>query len=354
MDLTYLKGRTMKLQDQTNKSNVKTKRLYDQLFQNYALFFLLATFLNLFLSLFVIPSLLSSDPFLFLGSALISYGLSIPLFFLSIRKEISYLKTLLEKTNSLANGNHQVAFPIQGQTDLSQFAKDITLIHNQLDRQIQSVAQAKLENQQLVTAISNELYPTNSTLIGYLERMEKVNHPDPEKRYHYLTTAIKKSYVIKAFIEKTLNYAFSDKAGSFYEFKIYKGKELIRHLIEKIIPILEEAEFEVILEDCLNQDFSLWVDFQQLQHVFDELTANMIKFSDPEKPIHLGLILNKNELFFILRNKTLDALGGELNSESPTLDFCKKVILRHQGRIDYYQLKQMFKVEVVLPIHSPS
>ncbi len=345
----------MNLQDpnQTpNKSKAKTKRLYDKLFQNYALFFLLSTFLNLFLSLFVIPSLLSNDPFLFLVSALICYGLSIPLFFLSIRKEMTYLKTITAKTKELAAGNHKTTLPLDGQNDLGQLAADINTIHEDLKTEIQSLNQAKLENQQLITAISNELYPTNSTLIGYLERMEKINHPDPEKRYNYLSTAIKKSYQIKAFIEKTLNYAFSGKGDSFYEFKIYKGKELIRHLIEKITPILEEAEFKVVLEDCLDQDFSLWVDFQQLQHVFDELTSNMIKFSDPEKPIHLGLILNKNELFFILRNKTVNALQGEINPQSPTLDFCKKVIHRHQGRIDYYQLNQMFKVEVVLPIHS--
>lgn len=347
----------MKSQDQSypaNKSNPPIKRLYDKFFRNFGLFFLLSTFLNLFLSLFIIPAFLNDDPWLFLVSALISYGLNIPLFFLSIRKEMTYLQTIIANTKILADGDHQAFIPIDGDNELRQLAIDINRIHENLETEIQSLAHSKLENQQLITAISNELYPTNSTLIGYLERMEKINHPDPEKRYNYLTTAIKKSYEIKTFIEKTLSYAFSGKGESFYEFKIYKGKKLIRHLIEKIIPVLEEAEFKVVLEDCLDKDFSLWVDFQQLQHVFDELTANMIKFSDPEKPIHLGLILNKNELIFILRNKTLMDIQDELKAESSTLNFCKKVIVRHQGRIDYYQLKQMFKVEVVLPIHQSS
>lgn len=337
----------MKTSDKSNP-----KGLYDKFFKSFILLFLFSTFLNLILSIIIIPAFLTNDPWLFLISALVSYGLSIPLFFLSIHKPLNYLKKIAAETKVLAAGNLSIILPVDEEGEISQIAKDINRINEQLKTEIQSLAQSKLENQQLITSISNELYPTNSTLIGYLERMEKINHPDPEKRYNYLRTAIKKSYEIKAFIEKTLNHAFSGKGGNFYEFKIYKGKELIRHLVQKIIPVLEEAEFKVILEDCLDKDFSLWVDFQQLQHVFDELTSNMIKFSDSEKPIHLGLILNKNELIFILRNKTATQVQDKLNPESPTLDFCKKVILRHQGRIDYYQLNQMFKVEVVLPIHQ--
>lgn len=70
-------------------------------------------------------------------------------------------------------------------------------------------------------------------------------------------------------------------------------KPLIHQLLNASTKALEEAGYDVVQENCIERDFSLWVDLEQLQRIFDYLTSNIIKYADPDKPIDFGLILNK-------------------------------------------------------------
>ncbi|WKY43995.1 HAMP domain-containing sensor histidine kinase [Eubacteriaceae bacterium ES2] len=270
------------------------------------------------------------------------------IFFGLTAKRLTYLKRLKTSAQAMAIEENVTPIPLEGRDELREVAASINLLAEQLQAQKGAVSHLKDENQQLITSISSELYPLITTLNGYLERMLK----DPEADPAYLQTVIKKATDIQRFVENVLNNAFSDQQASFYEFKLYEGLPLINELLAKISTTLSEAEFEIIVENCLDQPFSLWIDYQQLSRILSELTTNLIKFADAQKPIHLGLIRNKNELLLIIRNKTLPYAEEALVPESESLTLCQKIIERHQGRIDYYHLNQMFKVELALPIHS--
>jgi signal transduction histidine kinase len=265
-------------------------------------------------------------------------------------RHLTYLKRLRTSAQAMAIEESTTSIPLEGRDELREVAASINLMAEKLQAQKGAVSHLKDENQQLITSISSELYPLITTLNGYLERMLK----DPDADPAYLQTVIKKATDIQRFVENVLNNAFSDQQASFYEFKLYEGLPLITEFLEKITPTLSEAGFEIVLENCLDQPFSLWIDYQQLSRILSELTTNLIKFADSQKPIHLGLIRNKNELLLIIRNKTLPYAEEALVPESESLTLCQKIIERHQGRIDYYHLNQMFKVELALPIHSKS
>jgi signal transduction histidine kinase len=263
-------------------------------------------------------------------------------------KRLTYIKRLKAGAQAIANETELTPVSLEGRDELREIAASVNLLAEKLQTQKGAVSHLKDENQQLITSISSELYPLITTLNGYLERMLNDPGADPA----YLQTVIKKATDIQLFVENVLNNAFSDQQANFYEFKLYEGLPLIDEFLKKITLTLSEAGFEIVTENCLDQPFSLWIDYQQLSRILSELTTNIIKFADAQKPIHLGLIRNKNELLLIIRNKTLPYAEEALVPESGSLQLCQKIIKRHQGRIDYYHLNQMFKVELALPIHN--
>jgi hypothetical protein len=273
-----------------------------------------------------------------------------------IRKKLSYLKTLQKGSERIAAENFESYIPLQDHNELTDIANNVNLIHDLYEAKNKAESLAKMENHHIITSVSNEIHAPLTGIIGYLERIQNPDERDFSKKEAYLKIALKKAYQVIRFIDDLFEHAFTDNGKGYYQFKVYNGKPLIHQLLNTSSQALKEAGYDVVEENCIERDFSLWVDLEQLQRIFDYLTSNIIKYADPDKPVDFGLILNKNELCIILRNKTInnpDAAGKNvIENEGSSLDSCRKIITRHQGRIDYYQLNQLFKVELILPIHQ--
>lgn len=311
--------------------------------------------LNVILNLVLLP-IFDRNPFLSILFIIIPNLFVFIIISHIIRQKLSYLKTLQKGSERVAAENFESYIPLQGHNELTDIANNINLIHDLYEAKNKAESLAKMENHHIITSVSNEIHAPLSGIIGYLERIQNPDEHDASKKEAYLKTALKKAYQIINFIDDLFEHAFTDNGKGYYQFKVYSGKPLIHQLLNTSTQALKEAGYDVIQENCIERDFSLWVDLEQLQRIFDYLTANIIKYADPDKPIDFGLILNKNELCIILRNKTInhpDATGKKvIDAEGSSLDSCRKIITRHQGRIDYYQLNQLFKVELILPIHQ--
>lgn len=344
--------------DQTKLKNSK-HRPDEQLvsvFIKYLSFALVAAIiLNVFLNLFLLPLLGDNALFSILFTIIPSLLVYIIISRL-IRKKLSYLKTLQKGSERVAAENFDSYIPLQGNNELTDIANNVNLIHDLYEAKSKAESLAKMENHHIITSVSNEIHAPLTGIIGYLERIQNPDERDFSKKEAYLKIALKKTYQIISFIDDLFEHAFTDNGKGYYQFKVYNGKPLIHQLLNSSTQVLKEAGYDVVEENCIERDFSLWVDLEQLQRIFDYLTSNIIKYADPDKPIDFGLILNKNELCIILRNKTIknpEAAGKKtIGAEGSSLDSCRKIISRHQGRIDYYQLNQLFKVELILPIHQ--
>lgn len=343
---------------QIKTKNIKNKpdeTLVPTLIKYLSLALLGAVILNMILNLFLLP-IFDYNPwlsilFIFIPNLFVFIFLSV-----LIKKKLCYIKKLQKGSELLAEENFDSYIPLHGKNELTDIANNVNLIHELYESKVKAESLAKLENHHIITAISNEIHAPLTGIIGYLERIQNPDEHDFAKKETYMKTALKKAYLVKGFIDNLFEHAFTDNGKGYYQFKVYNGKPLVNQILNAATQALNEAGFEVVLEDCIERDFSLWVDLEQLQRIFDYLVSNIIKYADPGKPVDLGLILNKNELCVILRNKTIsnpDAAGKSMiDADGSSLDSCRKIITRHQGRIDYYQLNQLFKVELTLPIHQ--
>ena len=314
-----------------------------------------AAIISVLLNLILLP-ILNGNPLISILSIFVPNLLAFIIMAHIIRKKLSYLKTLQKGSERVASANFETYIPLQGNNELTDIANNVNLIQDLYEAKSKAESLAKMENHHIITSVSNKIHAPLSGIIGYLERIQNPDEHDVSKKEAYLKIALKKAYQVINFIDDLFEHAFTDNGKGYYQFKVYNGKPLIHQLLSASTKALEEAGYEVIQENCIERDFSLWVDLEQLQRIFDYLTSNIIKYADPDKPIDFGLILNKNELCLILRNKTINnpaAVGKKIiDTEGSSLDSCRKIITRHQGRIDYYQLNQLFKVELILPIHQ--
>ncbi|MBI4855429.1 MAG: HAMP domain-containing histidine kinase [Acetobacterium woodii] len=343
---------------QTKTKIVKNKpneELVSALIKYLSLALVGAVILTIIFNLFLLP-IFDYNPWLTMLLIIIPNILVFISLSYLFRKKLSYLKTVQKGSERVAEESFEAYIPLRGNNELTDIANNVNLIHDLYEAKNKAEALAKMENHHIITSISNKIHAPLTGIVGYLERIQNPDDHDFAKKEAYLKTALHKTYQVINFIDDLFEHAFTDNGKGYYQFKVYNGKPLIHQLLDSCSKAIEEAGFDVVLENCIERDFTLWVDLEQLQRIFDYLISNIIKYADPAKPVDFGLILNKNELCIILRNKTIsnsDSSGKTvIDAEGSSLDSCRKIITRHQGRIDYYQLNQLFKVELILPIHQ--
>lgn len=271
-------------------------------------------------------------------------------------RKIRYINEIQKGIQIIEGGSMDYTIPIRGKDELASLAKSINEMRQALDSEIKSKEKTKRENQQLITAVSHDIRTPLTSIICYLELIQDDRVRDPIKEKAYLGTALEKAHQIKGLVNSLFEHALSDNPEISFDFETINGNLLISQLIEEISFSLHDEGFQLILDNRVREDFSLIVDLKQIRRVFDNLVSNILKYADHEEPIEFELILNQNECCFIQRNKTKShfKISGELpvDSNGIGIDTCRRIIQRHLGRLNCYQLNRLFKVELSLPIQK--
>ncbi|HEY5557867.1 HAMP domain-containing sensor histidine kinase [Acetobacterium sp.] len=271
-------------------------------------------------------------------------------------KKIHYINEIQKGIQIIEGGSMDYTIPIRGHDELSSLARSINEMRRALDAEIKSQEKAKRENQQLITSVSHDIRTPLTSIVCYLELIQDGRVRDPVKEKAYLNTALEKAYQIKGLITSLFEHALADNGDVPFHFETYDGNMLISQIVEEITFSLKEGGFQLVVENCIDQDFSLTVDLKQLRRIFDNLVSNILKYADPKQPVDLGLILNNKELCIIQRNKTIAdfQISGNTSVDSSGIGLatCKRIIVRHLGKINYHQLHHLFKVELSLPVQQ--
>lgn len=274
----------------------------------------------------------------------------------SVGRQVRYINEIRKGIEIIEGGSMDYTIPIHGKDELTYLAISVNEMRQALDSEIKAKEKVKRENQQLITSVSHDIRTPLTSVICYLELIQDGRVRDPLKEKAYLNTALEKSYQIKGLITSLFEHSVADNGDVPFHFETYDGKLLISQIIEEISFSLKEGGFQLVVENCIDWDFSLTVDLKQLRRIFDNLVSNILKYADPKQPVDFGLILNKKELCIIQRNKTVAdfQISGNTSVDSSGIGLatCKRIIVRHLGKINYHQLHHLFKVELSLPVQQ--
>ncbi|KNZ40505.1 HAMP domain-containing sensor histidine kinase [Acetobacterium bakii] len=301
------------------------------------------------------PAFISDNYWLSMLYQILPYILMVIVFMALLRPKIGYINDIKASMGIIEEGSIDFNLPIRGNDELSAIALSINELQQTLDAEIKSKEKLNQENHQLITTVSQNINTPLTAIIAYLESIRDLNEKNPIKRNAY-TTALENTCQIKGLINNFFEHSLDDNNEISYDFKIYSGNKIMAQILDEMTFSLEEAGFKIVLENCIDRDFSLKVDLKKIRRIFNNLVSNILKYADPDKPIDLGLILNKNELRIVQRNKTKKILdvSGEIPIESIGfgLKHCESILLQHQGRINHHQLNSLFKIEISLPIYE--
>ncbi len=266
-----------------------------------------------------------------------------------VHHKLKYIKQLKEELDILAGGDLNHPIKVIGQDELGELAFGINqmrlyiLNHQAVEDKIRS------SNSKLVTAMSHDLRTPLTSLLAYLELLDRGKYINEDQLKHFTKQSLSQAMRIKSMVDQLFEY-----------FLIYSS--------EWEEPDLEPTDadgmFQQILGECSfsleSQNYCVISEFEPLEgqvavnlemirRVFDNLYSNLLKYADKSSSIKLQLKAEQGHAILTVTN-VVSPKRSERESTNIGLDTCRRIMQHHNGSFEVSEKNQLFQVILTLPL----
>lgn len=285
-----------------------------------------------------------------MGSFILELVIFSAIFLIMINRRIKYLKYISKSVTTIKTQQYLNPIEIKGNDEIAQLAEDINTMSERLKENYEKEKKQEEAKNELIVAVSHDLKTPLTSIIGYLELLNKDKEGLKEEQQKYLQVAYEKSENLKRLIEELFEYT---KLSNNYV-KLNKVPFNIAVLVNQIVGehvlFLSEKNIKVEIE-CAENELVCEIDMQKFIRVIENLVKNAEKYSyknstfkirmwDEDKNIKLSFInegdnISKNDLIKIFDEmyRIDKSRNAEIEGSGLGLPISKKIIELHEGRI---------------------
>lgn len=215
--------------------------------------------------------------------------ITIIIFVLFIKGRVTYISNIAESVKVIAKGNFSKKVDVKYNNELSDLAKDINYMAEELERE-------EINKNEFITNISHDLRTPLTTLLGYSKMIDEKVYSNEEDLKRYISIINKKGEYLKVMIEDFFEYAkLSSKDISLEKQKI-NINELVSQLLTGEEIKFNEKNLNLNL-DLSKERIEVIGDPMLIGRAFDNLISNALKYSKEGTDINIRLkeeLINKN------------------------------------------------------------
>lgn len=268
-------------------------------------------------------------------------------FILLVNIKVRYIKYLTKEVQVIKSEGFGKTVEVKGGDELSELCKSINNMSLELGKKIENEKNIENNKNELITNISHDLKTPLTSIIGYLELLNKDGLTESNKK-QYLNIAYKKSLRLKELVNELFEY--TKLSGS--DIKLSKDKvnvsTLLNQAVGESIINFSEKNIEVLLDNPYNEIFCE-ADSTQILRVFENLIKNAEKYSNSDSVFKVTVAVNNKNVLISLSNKCKEIMEKDLenifekfyrNDKSRSeegsglgLPIAKRIIELHNGRL---------------------
>jgi signal transduction histidine kinase len=273
------------------------------------------------------------------------------LFFVSIavfiQRKVRYLLKLEKEVRQLTEVSLEMPITIEGNDEITAIARGIEYMRKSVLEQMIRERESYESNQELMTALSHDLRTPLTSLIGYLEILQKGGNTEEEKAL-YLNISLEKSLYLKKLTDSLFEYSYIQSNSKQIEMEVVNGNELIMQMVEETLLDLELLGI-VIERKISDVNCKLFLNVNMIHRVFENIFSNIKKYADLRFPVTVEYKKDSNELmvFFTNHKKAEEKKSGTQIG----LKSCKYILNLHHGKLKIEEKEDYFSIAIYLPIY---
>jgi len=288
------------------------------------------------------------------------------IFIKKMNKITDYIEEISRTLNLVSTGNMDVTIAIRRKDELGLLASNVNKMAYNLNELIKKEREWESQKNNLITNLSHDLRTPLTSILGFLELIEKGTNND-DKLKHYCNISLEKAKKLKSSIDQLFEFTKINNA----DLKLNKTEIGIEELIEQVtmgfIPAFEDnkMEYRIISK---SKGLKINADPILLVRAFENIISNSIKYASEGK--YLDIIIekenNKAIVKFVnygeqIKQEDLTDLFNKFYRVEKSCDkregtglglaIVKTVIELHYGEINVASSKEKTQFELKVPIN---
>ncbi|MFC4809393.1 sensor histidine kinase [Paenibacillus sp. GCM10023250] len=268
----------------------------------------------------------------------------------------------------IAKGNLDVRLSTRGRDELGVVSKNINAMAESLQRQLAKERKLEGSKMALITGVSHDLRTPLTSVVGYLDLLQKRVYADEEERDRFVRNAYSKTLQLKKLIDDLFDYTRLTSGDPQLRLQPLDLAELLRQLIAEYEPIAQERGLNFKPELAADA-LPLRADSEKLVRAVDNLLMNAMKFSDVPGAIVVRagtdewggtqyieienrgtpVTSEQEEQLFDRFYKADAARTAASDGSGLGLSIAKEIIERHGGSLLLKHLDGLFTFRIELP-----
>lgn len=196
-----------------------------------------------------------------------------------------YLREINHGLHEIAKGHFQYEIPVKPDHDLGEIAKSINQMSAQLHHSIQEERNAEKTKNDLITGVSHDLRTPLTSILGFLELIEKDRYFDEVELRYYIGIAYEKSVTLKKLIDDLFEYTRINN-GMPLDLKRLDMNDFFQQLAEEFVPNLESASVSCRVH-APDHPVIIRADGDHLVRAYENLISNAIRYGSAGKRVDI-------------------------------------------------------------------
>ena len=266
-----------------------------------------------------------------------------------ISRKVSYINLLKEELDILSGGQLEYAVTIHGSDEIGELALGIDQMRCSILKHQETEEQMRSANSELITAMSHDLRTPLTSLLAYLEIIERKKYTDEAQMDQLVHKSINQTMRIKKMADQLFEY-FLVYATDWEDddMETMDADPLFQQILEDYAYSLESSGMNVKLQ-FTPVSGQIQVTLPLLQRALDNLYSNLTKYADPETAICICYERKNDHLQLSVSN---GIRTGQNNAESTSigLNTCRRIMQHHGGTFESSENDGIFSVSLTIPL----
>ncbi|MGN0354266.1 MAG: sensor histidine kinase [Muricoprocola sp.] len=206
-------------------------------------------------------------------------------------------------------------------------------------------------NSELITAMSHDLRTPLTSLLAFLEIIERKKYKDEQQMDELIHKSVGQTMRIKQMADKLFSYflAYSTEWEA-VDMETMDADQLFRQILGDYAYALESKGM------CVKTDFAqvcanISINTELLQRTLDNLYSNLLKYADPKEITWISYKQQEKDILLSISNG-IRTEQVKTNSTNLGLVTCRRIIEYHKGHFATDEKDNHFHVTISIPIQS--
>lgn len=271
------------------------------------------------------------------------------IFIILIGRKVVYIRRLKQELDILSSGQLEYCVTVTGKDELGELASGIDQMRRSIIKHQEIEKKMRLANSELITAMSHDLRTPLTSLLAYLEIIERKKYRDEGHMEELIHKSVGQAMRIKQMADKLFAYflAYATEWET-ADMETIDADQLFHQILGDYAYALESKGLRVEMDlSQISAQISINIDL--LQRALDNVYSNLLKYADVMKKIRFTYKRAGNSLVLYISN----GVSQDREKRRGTgigLITCRRIIEYHGGTLEAYENDHEFCITMKMPL----